>query len=194
MTDYRAELQRLVQAYDEHGGKWPDAHEQALFQAVEAARTALAQPEPEVSPWPVPGDAEGLAEVFWGRYEQPEPEVEELAQLIYEQAMIPAAEHCKTEVPAWTERGNSFAQDNARDCARAILARWGRPTIKPVPQVATPHEDYHEDLGPVLWWRFPIDEPPWCGMPNDSDWPGYHTHFTPLPAMPTLPVPGAEVG
>ena len=46
-TDYRAELQRLVQAYDEHGGKWPDAHEQALFQAVEAARTTLAQPEPE---------------------------------------------------------------------------------------------------------------------------------------------------
>jgi len=47
MTDYRAELQRLVQAYDEHGGKWPDENEQALFQAVEAARTALAQPEPE---------------------------------------------------------------------------------------------------------------------------------------------------
>jgi hypothetical protein len=45
VTDYRAELQRLVQAYDEHGGKWPDAHEQALFQAVEAARTTLAQPE-----------------------------------------------------------------------------------------------------------------------------------------------------
>jgi hypothetical protein len=47
MTDYRAELQRLVKAYDEHGGKWPDHHEQALFQAVQAARTALAQPEPE---------------------------------------------------------------------------------------------------------------------------------------------------
>jgi hypothetical protein len=46
-TDYRAELQRLVQAYDEHGGKWPDAHEQALFQAVEAARATLAQPEPQ---------------------------------------------------------------------------------------------------------------------------------------------------
>ena len=43
--DYRAELQRLVEAYDEHGGKWPDHHEQALFQAVEDARTALAQPE-----------------------------------------------------------------------------------------------------------------------------------------------------
>jgi hypothetical protein len=46
MTDYRAELQRLVKAYDEHGGRWPDHHEQALFQAVETARTTLAQPEP----------------------------------------------------------------------------------------------------------------------------------------------------
>ena len=45
MTDFRAELQRLVEAYDEHGGKWPDHHEQALFQAVEDARVALAQPE-----------------------------------------------------------------------------------------------------------------------------------------------------
>jgi hypothetical protein len=46
MTDYRAELQRLVEAYDEHGGKWPDHHEQALFQSVEDARAALAQLEP----------------------------------------------------------------------------------------------------------------------------------------------------
>jgi hypothetical protein len=45
--DYRAELQRLVQAYDDHGGRWPDHHEQALFQAVETARTTLAQPEPK---------------------------------------------------------------------------------------------------------------------------------------------------
>ncbi len=37
------------------------------------ARAALAQPEPGVPPMPVPGDAEGLAEVFWGRYDQPKP-------------------------------------------------------------------------------------------------------------------------
>jgi hypothetical protein len=48
MTDFRAELQRLVEAYEEHGGKWPDHHEQALFQAIEDARAALAQPEPVV--------------------------------------------------------------------------------------------------------------------------------------------------
>jgi hypothetical protein len=57
-----------------------------------------------------------------------------------------------------------------------------------VAEVAIPGEEYHEDLGAVLWWQFPVDEPPWCGSPNDSDWPGYHTHFTPLPPVPSLPV------
>ena len=46
--DFRSELQRLVEAYEKHGGKWPDHHEQALFQAVEDARAALAQSAPVV--------------------------------------------------------------------------------------------------------------------------------------------------
>ena len=55
------------------------------------------------------------------------------------------------------------------------------------PDVAIPAEQYHEDDGPVLWWRFPVVEPPYSGTPNDSDWPGYHTHFTPLPPAPVAP-------
>lgn len=60
--------------------------------------------------------------------------------------------------------------------------------------------EWTEDDGPVLWWRFPITEPPYCGTPLDSGrplevhhrsggevkitqtfvggWPGYHTHWT----------------
>lgn len=45
---------------------------------------------------------------------------------------------------------------------------------------ARPLDEYHEDMGNVLWWTFPIEEPPYSGSPLDSDWPGYHTHFTPL--------------
>ena len=75
----------------------------------------------------------------------------------------------------------------------AHVARWGSPT--PVP-VAIPGEKYHEDMGPVTWWRLPVDEPPWVGTPNDSDWPGYHTHFTPAPTNPlnahALPTPEAK--
>lgn len=66
---------------------------------------------------------------------------------------------------------------------------------------ARPIEEYHEDMGDVLWWKFPIVEPPYVGSPLDlgrpvqvvvydgsntkletvfnvGGWPGYHTHFT----------------
>jgi hypothetical protein len=56
---------------------------------------------------------------------------------------------------------------------------------------AQPESEWHEDVGPVLWWAFPVQEPPYVGTPLDSDWPGYHTHWTPL-AVPTAPAaPGA---
>ena len=46
--------------------------------------------------------------------------------------------------------------------------------------VARPISEYHEDFGEVLWWRFPVDEPPYVGRPDDSGWPDppYHTHWT----------------
>ncbi len=50
-----------------------------------------------------------------------------------------------------------------------------------------PISEWHEDIGAVLWWRFPVEEPPYAGSPLDSDWPGYHTHFTQIIA-PDLPV------
>lgn len=49
---------------------------------------------------------------------------------------------------------------------------------------ARPLCEYHQDMGSVVWWEFPIMEPPYCGSPLDSDWPGYHTHFTLIP-IPT---------
>jgi hypothetical protein len=79
-----------------------------------------------------------------------------------------------------------------------------------------PIAEYHEDMGPMLWWKFPITEPPYVGSPNDrgftvhiktkiatscrfmegprpsarhcfdvGGWPGYHTHFTPIPVPET---------
>lgn len=61
-------------------------------------------------------------------------------------------------------------------------------------------DEWSEEDGPVLWWKFPIEEPPYCGTPNDcghtvemhhyhrgdvkvtrtqvGGWPGYHTHWT----------------
>lgn len=53
---------------------------------------------------------------------------------------------------------------------------------------ARPLSEWEEDMGSVLWWRFPVEEPPYCGTPNCNDWPGYHTHWTPLvvPSDPAL--------
>lgn len=44
-----------------------------------------------------------------------------------------------------------------------------------------PRAEWHEDIGPVLWWDLPIQEPPYCGTPLDSDWPCEYSHWSPLP-------------
>lgn len=60
---------------------------------------------------------------------------------------------------------------------------------QPAPEVtARPIDEWHEDYGDVLWWTFPIQEPPYCGSPLDIDWPDYHTHWTPL-VLPAAPAP-----
>jgi hypothetical protein len=50
--------------------------------------------------------------------------------------------------------------------------------------IARPLAEYHEDQGFVTWWEFPVREPAWIGRPDDSDWPGYHTHWSPHPPIP----------
>lgn len=44
--------------------------------------------------------------------------------------------------------------------------------------VARPRDEWTEEHGPVLWWRFPIAEPPYSGAPLDDDFPAYVTHWT----------------
>ena len=67
-----------------------------------------------------------------------------------------------------------------KDDAAALLA-----AITPRPLA-----EWHEDDGVVLWWRFPVNEPPYVGTPLDDDWPvmatatggttNYATHWTRL--------------
>lgn len=78
-------------------------------------------------------------------------------------------------------------------------------------QQCRPISEWHEDMGNAIWWKFPIDEPPYIGSPLDlgqtvevtvrafgvdklmrvnvGGWPGYHTHFTTClcPAPPFKP-------
>lgn len=73
--------------------------------------------------------------------------------------------------------------------------------------VPRPLSEWHEDMGPMLWWCWEppkaferiaervvssahngqwLGEAPYCGAPLDTDWPDYHTHFTPIP-VPAAP-------
>lgn len=81
--------------------------------------------------------------------------------------------------------------------ARAALVKQptkGDGQAAPRPLIARPIAEWHEDDGPAMWWawcgREWAGEPAWCGTPNDSDWPGYHTHWTPHPAWPMQPTKG----
>ncbi len=51
--------------------------------------------------------------------------------------------------------------------------------------IAKPLDDWAEEDGPVLWWKFPICEPPYSGTPLDDDFPDYVTHWsvTPIPEV-----------
>lgn len=39
-------------------------------------------------------------------------------------------------------------------------------------------DEWHEDHGNCLWWKFPIMETPYVGSPLDVDFPIDVTHFT----------------
>lgn len=67
--------------------------------------------------------------------------------------------------------GPFIAEERRAEAAEAEVARL---------REARSLAEWCEDDGPVLWWAFPIQEPPYSGSPLDTDWPGYHTHWTPI--------------
>jgi hypothetical protein len=50
---------------------------------------------------------------------------------------------------------------------------------KPMNQLRT-LDTWHEDDGPSLWWKLPVEEAPYVGTPLDGDFPDYVTHWTVL--------------
>ncbi|WP_025706349.1 hypothetical protein [Paenibacillus graminis] len=80
----------------------------------------------------------------------------------------------------------------ARDVLATLYPDTPAQPPAPTPEItAQSIDDWHEDYGDVLWWTFPIQEPPYCGSPLDSNWPDYHTHWTPL-VIPAAPAPKEE--
>ena len=117
--------------------------------------------------------------------------------------LIARLEHCADKVD------RDLAQTLMREAAAALAAQAQEIERLSARGRANPLSDWHEDIGPVLWWRFPVQEPPYVGTPWDAGravevtirdsvrdykyieniggWPGYHTHWTPLPDAPREP-------
>lgn len=78
----------------------------------------------------------------------------------------------------------AFAAHDAK-CARNPLAARIAELEAKLSALTTARElgEWTETDGPVLWWRLPVEEPPYVGSPLDDDFPDYVTHWTPL-ALP----------
>ncbi|NUP08376.1 MAG: hypothetical protein HOW73_20190 [Polyangiaceae bacterium] len=82
----------------------------------------------------------------------------------------------------WEECTAKMRKALAADIDAAIEAE--RPAIELAElRALRPREEYHEDYGPVLWWKVPIKEPPYCGTDLDDDFPDYMTHWSPVPQV-----------
>lgn len=55
-----------------------------------------------------------------------------------------------------------------------------------VPRDARHIDEWHEDDGPVLWWRDPIEEPPYVGTPDDADFDETLKWWSPID-IPEIP-------
>jgi hypothetical protein len=83
------------------------------------------------------------------------------------------------------DNGDQYTRQEVKDLRAELLAAIR--AVQP-PLVARPKSEYHEDMGDVLWWHFPIVEPPWVGSTLESQWAlveKHVTHWTPLP-IPTV--------
>lgn len=49
-----------------------------------------------------------------------------------------------------------------------------------VPKYARHIDEWHEDDGPVLWWRDPITEPPYVGTPDYADFDDTYKWWSPI--------------
>ena len=77
----------------------------------------------------------------------------------------------------WTSLDRSDYKEGYNDASDDIIGIVNQ-LDEPTKVIAHLAGKWHEDIGPVLWWDFPVEEPPYCGTPLDDDFPKYKTHFT----------------
>jgi hypothetical protein len=87
-------------------------------------------------------------------------------------------------------------RDDVLSLARAVLARWGRPSIEPVPVSERLPTEADCDAERMCWWWHPdhkedeftdgwmLLKPEWAGGHHDTDDSPSYTHWLPHWAMP----------
>jgi hypothetical protein len=108
------------------------------------------------------------------------------------------AQNCPMGKYSIVRRDGGYDSSHTQIMWDAWQARAALSARKPLtPLIARQLGEWHEDDGPVMWWAWNghgwAGEPAWCGQPTDSDWPGYHTHWTPHPQQPATNGIGLEV-
>ena len=78
------------------------------------------------------------------------------------------------------KESQGYAANEARIIAYNIAINKLEQIDVPQPEKVEAHlaEHWNEDVGDVLWWNFPVEEPPYCGTPLDEHFPKYKTHFS----------------
>ncbi|WP_339246838.1 hypothetical protein NST58_06535 [Paenibacillus sp. FSL R10-2796] len=131
----------------------------------------------------------------------PTPEAYEAACTALEKhrGRADAAEAREQQLKAFVEKlreensAHDFYYGGIHEECNDILSTLYPDTPAPTPEIkqqfaARPLDEWHEEMGDMLWWMFPIQEPPYCGNPLDSDWSDCYTHWTPI-VIPTAPAP-----
>lgn len=104
----------------------------------------------------------------------------------YHVTLIRDRDHYEREYNRMVERHARL--ERQMSALRGVLTKTRKARDAELAQarIARPLDEWHEDIGDALWWKFPVEEAPYCGSPLDTGWPGYHTHWTPI-ALPKEP-------
>lgn len=179
MTDFRALCARMADELDHYRQLLMDDRRETHALAAEA-RAALAQPEPE----PAPTD-EAIMELM---PQQMRDDLAHAARALagFDRANVKAAGAMRI-----------ILNRHAVDHVRAVLARWGRPAIQPVPvSERLPGAKDCNAEGRCWFWHpghkqddfidgWILLDPKWAGSRRDSDDSLIYTHWLPHHAIPT---------
>lgn len=197
--------QAMIDALHEIGSQWTTGSqgrhsvlelERRLRHAAELAHHAVAVPHDHKEAATRRPDQVQAKEWLrsWGLLQHPDvtrmqPDLATILTEAYESGLREAADDCAKKDLDFIVSAIRAAKPGTtwawREVADWLDSKEGRQIVGMTTSVtARPLDEWHEDYGVVVWWTFPVHEPPYVGTPLDDDFPLYMTHWTRLPPVP----------